>query len=643
MSERRPGNRGSTGTFATGMSAAGCAVPVALLAALPGLVYVAGYDHLAYGLGILAGIVLAGVMVAPRIAAAGRDTTTVTVSDTFGLVAALVAGALVATVSAFLLVAEFATVGHISGAVYGADPAVAVAATLILAIPLALIGDARWLPYVSALAWALIAAAIVVPLTLIAASVEGGFAIPHIAYGALLPDLQRVEETLVERGLVDFDTFSAHTAPFIRLIERDVIALVLTLACGIAVLPHVAGALAKPNAAAATRIAGAWAALFLMILLVSVPALAVYTKHAIYGAILDGTPLSSLPPWLEAPLASGLADIHGTSLAQFHEVIGAAEAGARALTDVANALSGAHAVAQWQALDPDVQQVMFAAAAHHIADPAALSAWDIYRQTVLPAAAAAAGNLDATLMQSGFVIEPLGLLLVVPGLTAYPEVAGLLIALAIAAGALTVAAAVMRAIAANIAAVGRKDSEPGRAGRVAGTAVALAVVIGAAAASLVIEPRDPVALALMGMSVAAAGLFPAVALGLAWRRATAAGVTAAMIAGAGLTGYYMTATELYPATFYRTWSSVSDAGEYALEEFDVLAQAVHDAPTDAARREAETALDDFTRGDRTRRSPANWLGIGSASSGIFGMAAGFVVLVLVSLVTPSSRRRSPQP
>lgn len=627
----------------SGASAAGRLVPVAVLAALPGLVFMAGYDNLAYGLGILAGVVLAGVMVAPRIAAAGRDTITLAIRDTFGPAAAAVAGLLVVAVAVFLLVAEFATVERLSGAMCGVPPAIAVAATLVLALPLALIGNVRWLSYVSALAWAFLAAALIVPLTLIAANVDGGFTIPHIAYGALLPGLQRIEETLVERGLVDFDTFSAHTAPFIRLIERDVIALVLTLACGIAALPHAISALAKPNAAAATRIAGAWGALFLMVLLVSVPPLAVYVKHAIYGAIANGTPLANLPPWLEAPLASGVADIHGTSLSLFREVIGAAEAGSRTLTDVANALSSAHAAAQWQALDPDVQQVMFAAAAHHLMDPATSSAWDIYRQTVLPAAAAAAGNADATLMQSGFVIGPLGFLLVVPGLTAYPDAVTCLIAVAIAVGALAVAAAVMRAVATSAAAVFAKDSEPGRAGRAAGIAAALTVALGAGVAGLVIEPLDPVALALMGMSVAAAGLFPAVALGLVWRRATAAGVTAAMIAGAAVTGYYMAGTQLYPTTFYRTWSSVSDAGEYAREEFDLLAQEVDNAPADAARREAETALDGFVRGDRTRASLANWFGIGSPSSGIFGMAAGFLVLVVVSLVTPSSRRRSPQP
>lgn len=626
------------GPFLSGMSAGGRAVPVALLAALPGLVYAAGYDHLAYGLGILAGVVLAGVMIAPRIAAAGHDSLPSAMRDAFGPVAAAVAAILAVVVAAFILVAEFTVVGRLAHAFWGIAPAVAVAATLLLALALALVRKACLLACVSALAWGLLAAALIVPLVLIATDADGGFTLPHIAYGALLPDLQRIEEALVERGLVDFDTFSAHTAPFIRLIERDVIALVLTLACGIAVLPHLATACATPNAAAATRLAGAWAALFLMILVVSVPALAVYTKHAVYGAIVDGTPLANLPSWLEAPLESGLAQIHGTSLGLFGDLVAAVGGGARTAADVANALAGTHAGTQWQALDADVQQVMFAAAAHHIADPASSSLWAVYRQTVLPAAAGAAGNVDGTLMQQGFVIEPMGLLLVIPGLTGYPGAVSLLIAVAIPVGALAVAAGVLRAVGASVASLATGGAAPSSA-NVSGAGVALAVGIAAAAAALFGGPHDPVALAVSALALAAAGLFPGVALGLAWRRATAAGVTAAMIAGAAVTGYYMAATQLYPAAFYRTWSFASEAGEYAIEEFDMLAREVEDAPTDAARREARTALDEFARGSETRVGLANWAGIDSASSGIFGVVAGLVVLGLVSLVTPSSRRR----
>lgn len=625
-----------SGPLFTGVSAAGRAVPVALLAALPGLVYAAGYDHLAYGLGLLAGLVLAGVMIAPRVAASGEGSISAALRDAFGPAAATVAGLVVIAVALPLLVAEFAVVGRVVALAFGVAAPAAIAAFLVLALAFALVWEGRPLAWLSALAWLLLAASLIVPVMLLAANAHGGWTFPHIAYGALLPDLQRIEETLVEQGLVDFDTFSAHTAPFIRLIERDVIALVLTLALGMAVLPHVVGAIVKPHRPGATRLSGAWAALFLMVLLISVPALAVYVKHAIYVAISKGTPLAALPAWLEAPLESGLAGIHGTSLHLFREIVAAAGSGARSAQDVADALAGTASAAQWMAIEPDVQQVMFAAAAHHILDPTSASLWEIYRGTVLPAAAAASGNLDGTLTQATLAIEPLGLMFVVPGLTGFPEEVTLLFAVAIVVATLAVTAGVIQSVARN--APGATQLRTSVFGIVAAFAVAIAAAGVAFAVSI-----DPVTLVVSALAIAAAGLFPALALGLAWRRATAAGVIAAMLTGAAVTGYYMAATQLTPASFYATWPMLSDAGEYAIEEYETLGAEASDAATEAERQAAVAAMDDLARGSATRAGLANWGGIDSASSGIFGAAVGLVVLILVSIVTPSRGRRRTQP
>lgn len=619
-----------------GVSAAGCTLPAALLAALPGLVFAAGYDHLAYGLGLLAGVVLAGLLIAPRLAEANTPTMASAIREKFGAVAAALAAVLVAIVALPLLAADLALVGLVSERAFGIAPLLAVPVMLVLAMLIALLRDARPLELLSALAWLLLAASLLVPLTLIAFDVEGGATVPMTAYGLLLQDLQGIEETLIERGLVDFDSFSAHAAPFIRLIERDVFALVVTLALGVAALPHFASTLARTRDPAATRFAGAWAALFVMILLISAPALAVYAKHAIYSAIANATPLASLPPWLEAPLTAGVAQVHGTSLHLFEEVVAAARAGSRTASAIADALAAGSAGSQWQALDPDVQQVMFAAAAQHIVDPEAVSAWEIYRGTVLPAAAAAAGNDGAVLTQSGLAIGPLGLLLVVPGLTGFQRAVSLLMAAAFAVAALAVSASLVRAVA-NVV----PDRSDDRGRPFAGSAPALAVSV-AAAGVAVFGRIDLVTLVVSALAIAAAGLFPALALGLAWRRATAAGVMAAMVVGAGVTGYYMAGTQLFPANFYATWSPLSNAGEYAIEEFETLTVEAREAGSEAERARAIAALDDLARGTATRAGLANWAGIDSASSGIFGALAGVLVLIVVSLVTPA-RRRYAQP
>ncbi|AHB50385.1 hypothetical protein W911_15570 [Hyphomicrobium nitrativorans NL23] len=621
------------GTVFPGLSAAGRALPVALLAALPGLVFAAGYDHLAYGVGLLAGVVLAGLLIAPRLAEAAAPTISSAIREKFGAVAARLASALVALVAMPLLAADFALAGLVFERGLGIAPVFAVLAMLALVVLLGLMRDARTLAVLSAAAWLLLAASIFVPLVLIAFVAEGGATLPVTAYGLLMQDLQGVEETLIERGLVDFDTFSAHAAPFIRLIERDVFALVVTLTLGIAALPHLASTLAQTRNPAVTRFAGAWAALFVMILMLGMPALAVYAKHAIYSAIANDTPLASLPHWLEAPLAAGVAHVHGTSLHLFEQVASAAQAGSRTAAAVADAIS-AGAGSQWQALDPDVQQVMFAAATQHALDPQAFSAWEVYRGTVLPAAAAVAGNDGAILMQSGLVIEPLGFLLIVAGLTGFPAAVLGLMALAFATAALAVSASLVRAVANAV-----PDRADGRVLTFPGIMLALAVSVIAVGAAVFVT-MDLVTLVVSALAIAAAGLFPALALGLAWRRATAAGVIAAMIAGAGVSGYYTAATQLFPVAFYTTWPTLSNASEYAIEEFETLTVEAREAETGAERTQAAAALEDLARGSATRAGLANWAGIDSPSSGIFGVLAGLVALILVSLVTPSRRGRA---
>jgi cation/acetate symporter len=134
----------------------------------------------------------------------------------------------------------------------------------------------------------------------------------------------------------------------------------------------------------------------------------------------------------------------------------------------------------------------------------------------------------------------------------------------------------------------------------------------------------------------AAGLFPVLALGLAWRHATAAGAIAAIIAGGGVTLYYDVGIQVFPAAFYRTWAPLSNAGEFAIEEFEALATEAEEGESEEARTAASKALATLARGTATRSGLANWFGIDSASGGVFGVPAGFAALVLVSLLT---RRR----
>ena len=105
-------------------------------------------------------------------------------------------------------------------------------------------------------------------------------------------------------------------------------------------------------------------------------------------------------------------------------------------------------------------------------------------------------------------------------------------------------------------------------------------ILGALAATL--APPDILKLVAWAFSLAAAGNFPALALGIWWKRTTAAGAICGMIAGLGITLAYL------------IWTAAAPLG---------LGQ------------------------------PPIW-GIANISAGIFGLPVGFAVTIIVSLMTP---------
>jgi cation/acetate symporter len=615
-----------------GLSAAGRAVPVALLASLPGLVFLAGFDHLAFGLGLLAGIVLSGNLIAPEVARTGAPTMTGALERRFGRGVSFAAAAVGLLVMTLLLAAELTLLGLVAEAGLHVPYLPAILAALALTAAGALLLSDRAFGWLAAGACIVFAAGLAVPLVLMA--LKGGAVPPYVGYGHVLSAIGCLEERFVENGVVDFDTFSMHVTPFLRLSGLDLVALVVSLALGTAVLPPLVSALAAGRDPACARLAGAWTALFAMLVLIAVPALAAYAKLEIYGTLVRETSLTAVPGWLEAPLRAGVARLHGTSVYLLAAVADAVRAGHADAAAVSGYLvTDARAAAQWAALDERVREALLASARTLADGQSAASLWDVYRASVLPAAAAAAGNATALLTQAALVMEPAGLLLALPGLAGAPAWAAPAPVLATLAAALVMAVALLRGLL-PVTAVG--GSGRWRAG-------ALLLATGALAAGLAAaRPGDLVTIVVAALSLAAAGVFPALAVGLAWKRATAAGAMAAILLGGGLTLYYEIGIQVFPAAFYRTWAPLSNAGAFAVEEFAALEADAREAADGQAKTEAEAAREALARGTATRRGLANWFGIDSASGAIFGVPLGLAALLLVSLLT-RPRRVSPHP
>jgi cation/acetate symporter len=122
----------------------------------------------------------------------------------------------------------------------------------------------------------------------------------------------------------------------------------------------------------------------------------------------------------------------------------------------------------------------------------------------------------------------------------------------------------------------------------------LLLVVAVAAASVAAQkPADILFLVSAAFSLAAAGFFPALTLGIFWKRANKWGATLGMLAGVGVTFYYMATTQPWLRAVFGVKGTIADN---------------------------------------------TWWDINPISAGIFGVPLGFIVIIVVSLLTKEPER-----
>ncbi len=138
------------------------------------------------------------------------------------------------------------------------------------------------------------------------------------------------------------------------------------------------------------------------------------------------------------------------------------------------------------------------------------------------------------------------------------------------------------------------DPNASTARRVTISKVLLLVVALMAAYVASLKVADILFLVSAAFSLAAAGFFPALVLGIFWKRATGPAAVLGMIAGTAVTFYYMATTQPWMRGMFGVTGPVAD----------------------------------YT-----------WWGIAPISAGVFGVPIGMAVIILVSLVTPAPNKK----
>jgi cation/acetate symporter len=138
------------------------------------------------------------------------------------------------------------------------------------------------------------------------------------------------------------------------------------------------------------------------------------------------------------------------------------------------------------------------------------------------------------------------------------------------------------------------------------------------------KPGDILAMVGWAFSLAMAGNFPALVMGVWWKRTTAAGAVAGMIAGFGICVFYLVTTRYLPGMGVKYFGMSS------------LTNPVTGAPlVDLAKAmAAPNAMDSWVTAAHPMANKVGWFGLNNIACGLLGMPLGFLVIYVVSLMTP---------
>lgn len=624
--------------IANGLAIAGLfALPATVL--LPGLVYQNGFDGLIPLIGIPAGLIVLMGLVGPALSRAGVATLPELIGLRFGRLGRTVT----------LLIAVLSTLGLLLGTMSAGislaarifDRPVAEAALVMVALLLLIIlpGGLRSTVRIGMLGFVLSAATVIGGLAIVSFWLLGN-PIPQLAYGAALKEIAPAEISLIEAGLVDFGVFKPFLREFLTVDSLNWMLLTFALMAGIAALPplvHATRAVRRPSD---VRRGLAWALTFCVLLLTAIPGLAAIARLEVYKVVAAQPDLSDLPTWMQRASESDALRVHGASLGMADDAARAVMSGVSDPGGLTAAMS-ARGYAQeqvWQRLDPVVQEAVFAAALDDAAAPSrSLDArWRIFAQRVLTAAAQSAGNPTGKPDLAAISLDLQTLVVALPHAAGMaPAVIALTLA-AVLGAALALAAALISSIAGMLAHDG--------AGAVGGAALAdrdhvtatrvfsvgLTVL---AAAAVVFVPMPPDVVVVASLTLAAAGLMPALLLAIWWPRATAWGWAAGLAAGLGIGAYYLIGTALFSVTFYEQWFALSNAGPEAWTDFEE-AKALWLAAEGDDRAAAYADLAARTSGGLWSPGLANWFGVAPAAAAVLAIPVALFAAILVSLLTP---------
>jgi cation/acetate symporter len=386
-----------------------------------------------------------------------------------------------------------------------------------------------------------------------------GIPIPELTYGNAIADITAREQQMLATGLATAAGLKPHIQPFLNYTPLNFFGIVICMMIGTASLPHILMRYFTTPTVREARQSVAWSLLFIFLLYFSAPAYAAFSKLEVYTNII-GRDLSQVRPWMFTWGELGLIQICGKNAASIDAVVAACKA--------------------------------------------------------------IAGHPGVVRLQD-FVINTDVIVLSTPEIAGLPYVISGLVAAGGLAAALSTADGLLLAIANALSHdIYYKMVDPSAptVRRLLVARILLLVVAVAAAYTASTRPGDILAMVGWAFSLAMAGNFPALIMGVWWKRTTAAGAVWGMIAGFGLCVFYLVVTRYFPGVgvAYFGMSSLTNPAT-GLPLVD-LAKAMA----------APNAMESWVTVAHPMASKVGWFGLNNIAAGLLGMPVGFLVIYVVS-------------
>jgi cation/acetate symporter len=546
--------------FYNGMATGADWMSAASFVGMAGTLFLLGYDGLAWVLGWTGGYVLVSVLVGPYLRKFGAYTVPDFMSFRFGGNFARFLAVIVLVACSFTYVtAQIFGTGIIASRFLGMQFEVAVFVGLVGILLCSMLGGMRAVTWTQIAQYIVLIVAYLTPIIILSTK-QYGLPIPQLTYGQAIADIAAREGVMLKDGLATAANLKPHIQPWTTYTPLNFFAIILCMMVGTASLPHILMRYFTTPSVREARQSVAWSLFFIFLLYFSAPAYAAFSKLEVYNNII-GRGVADIRPWMFTWGELGLIQVCGKNAASLQAVIDACKAAGTGVVRL-----------QDFTINTDV---------------IVLSTPEIAGLPYVISGLVAAGGLAAALSTAD------GLLLAIANALSHDIYYKMI------------------------------DPNAPTVKRLMVARILLLIVAVAAAATASTRPADILAMVGWAFSLAMAGNFPALVMGIWWKRATTAGAIAGIIGGFGIAIFYLVVTRYFPGygvAYFGMSSLTNPAGAPLIADM-------------AKAMAAPNAMDTWVAASHPLASKVGWFGITNIAAGLIGMPVGFALIYVVSLVT----------